>query len=1052
MLTEPKPRREHRNFVQKVIRALAPHNVYGGQAKGSASRSGAIATATGGTGALSPPSTFLPARVMKNVGIVIAEDPKKQVPKLLKDTGESIVSIPSGIARSATDPKGAVKNIGRDYSRRYGPLLSGDETKFRKRLEKEGVAPEVFDIAAGASAGGSVTGRVLQKAAEAGALGDAATRIATVRPALRVSGGTVKTQPLSDNFFRNVIRHGVDAARKDVQAGRAGREQASALVRQAEQAGEVTPITGGARAQRKAVAQAKGRQLTAMKAEQQAEVGASTKAIGSLSKPEQQAFKYAMQYGITTSEAARRVLPAHRDRVAVNRAALEARSGQRIPARQNELPTIDSLIKNADKAFTPRLADVVSQERKRAVLSAAGDPGVDFQQAELRRTAPQRELLAGADREQLGLKEPGYFPSEKRPQGVFSTFAVGGRQAVKKDRAYTGELTRTGRESTALDVLPRGIARNIKRKYNWNLVASNFDAHAFDWSKNKTIDQLHDEMERRGIDPGSVEFWNPKVFRDEQHSAAALEGNDVEAGSVTPEAGDVHTAAQLATNPAAFKGTSGWSLIPKAVHDEIMTDIRPSGLGGRAFDIAKGKLSRTILGNPGWLQFQAASNAFLTGLSGTGPVDAVKAQVYWRTLPEAQKRAMEPYLGIHRWYDEQTHLGATANNRVVNAWRAFKETSLYKAAHKANPLDALFRADNAQNNFFRKAVFYNRAKRAAYKRMGEESGKIIAVQERAARILTLPPKELMDAVVKDADLFEQHAEAVNKFLGDYTTYTAAERRKLGRVVMFYGFLRYSVKFTLYTMPVEHPVVSAMLAQIGRLERDEQKKIFGADVPAWELGNLYTKGGTKFQLARLNPFFNAVQFGEPGSLTASLSPLAQVALNQLASKDVTFDKPFTVEGSGQYVEKGAEIGHPATALVPGTIRNRIALEELLRLSPYYRLAEKGGIPGIPGLHGKQTSESMLFRPDPVRYKKTTKQSREAAARNDRSAREQAAGGPQRQLREQLLPLLGLQGQDTIRKAREFDAAQKKKGKRKKKTGPPDLLGGGGSTTLPDLLGP
>jgi hypothetical protein len=73
---------------------------------------------------------------------------------------------------------------------------------------------------------------------------------------------------------------------------------------------------------------------------------------------------------------------------------------------------------------------------------------------------------------------------------------------------------------------------------------------------------------------------------------------------------------------------------------------------------------------------------------------------------------------------------------------------------------------------------------------------------------------------------------------------------------------------------------------------------------------------------------------------------------------------------------------------------------------------------------------------VRYKGTTKQSREAAARNEQTKRDEAAGGPQRQLREQLLPLLGQQGQDTIRKSREFDAAQKQK----KRKGPRRRRGG------------
>jgi hypothetical protein len=52
-----------------------------------------------------------------------------------------------------------------------------------------------------------------------------------------VSGGIVKKQPVSDNFFRNVVRAGVDQARKDVQVQPRLRPEASALVREAEQAG-----------------------------------------------------------------------------------------------------------------------------------------------------------------------------------------------------------------------------------------------------------------------------------------------------------------------------------------------------------------------------------------------------------------------------------------------------------------------------------------------------------------------------------------------------------------------------------------------------------------------------------------------------------------------------------------------------------------------------------------------------------------------------------------------------------------------------------------------
>jgi hypothetical protein len=198
-------------------------------------------------------------------------------------------------------------------------------------------------------------------------------------------------------------------------------------------------------------------------------------------------------------------------------------------------------------------------------------------------------------------------------------------------------------------------------------------------------------MERRGIDPRSVEFWNPRVFRDEQQEAARIEGPDVEAGHVTPEAADVHSAAQLATNPAAFKGTHGWSLIPKAVHDEIMTDIRPSGIGGPVVRHRQGQdqpgpaRQPRLASVPGRLQrVPHRPRRHRPGRRGQGA--GVVAQAAGGA--EARDRAVHRRPSLVRRPDAPRR---AANNRIVNAYRAFKETALYKAAHKANPLDALFR-------------------------------------------------------------------------------------------------------------------------------------------------------------------------------------------------------------------------------------------------------------------------------------------------------------------------------------------------------------------------
>ena len=1022
--------------------------VYGKPSK-PGGKSSRLASSTGGA-SVAGVASGTPAKVAFNVGSVVGQDPKKQLPKLAKDTAESIVSIPAGLVKVATDPKGAAKAIGKDYARRYGPLLEGDEKKFRERLQKEGVAPEVFDIATASSAGGAATGRVAQAAAKAGKLGARAQRVATARPKLRVSGGKAVEQPVSANFGRNVTRAATDKARAKVQARRAKRESAPVEIREAAASGEVTYIRRGAqkRAQRKLVATDKGRTVRRMKAEQQAQTIAATQTVKGLSKPEQRAFKYAMQLGVASPRAARTWLTRQRENIVQGRKTAER--GGKLHVRNDELAEIDFLLENAEKAFTPRLREAVRTERRRTERAAVGDPGVSGEQARQRTYAPQAEMLGvkrveGESNAQFlrrvkqahtraGLDRPGYFRSEKRPQGVFGSFAAGGSRAVQPPKPYTGALTRTGRESSDPMVHVRGVAQNIKRKYNWNLVADTFEKNAFGWSKGKTLNELRDELEARGVDPGSVAFWNPGRYRATQKRASSLEGPDVEAQDVTLESRGVADAlsdstadlGRLSTSPEDFASSKGWSVVPKEVYDEIHADLKPSGKVARSYDIAKGKVSRVLLANPAWLQFQVASNALMTGLSGTGPGDVIKAQRWWRKLSPDEQAAIEPVVGITRWFDDQRRLGAASDAKLVNAYRALKETGFYQYAHKANPLDLLFRADNAQNNAFRKAVLYNSVKREAYRKMGQDAGQIMALQSRLANTLKASqPDDIMRAILRDADAMERHAAKVDSFLGNWTRYTARERRVFSRAVMFYGFLRFSTRLAFYTMPFEHPIMLSILTQLGRLQRDELERIFGTDIPPWEVGNFYTKDAKKkFDAVRLNPFFNALQYRGPQSLVGTWSPIAQSVLNQVAGKNVAFDQLYRVDGSPSYVIRGGELG--------AKNRLEIFIGELLRTSPYIRAAEKTGLPGVAEpLRGKQGSDSSLLFPQPLKYKQPA-----AIARN-RSRTQRETKPPLTVLQEQFAPLFGAAGEQDVQSARDYAASKGKQKPRRVRAAPASL---------------
>jgi len=975
------------------------------------------------------------------------QHPRDVLPKTAGSLAKYAVGAIPGAVEAAVHPAAAIRGMTADFNRRYGVLAKpGGAAKFRARIRKEGAAPELVEGVGSLIPTGVVGGRVAQRAAEVGALGKTLRRAATSRPDLRVSGEVVRKQPVSANLARNVARATTDTARARVQRKRAGRAVVAVEVKQAQERGEVTYVSRyrQRREQRKAIAREKGATIARLKTQQQAELRSARRDVGSLSKSEQRGIKHAMQTGAFTPQAARKTLERRIATIEDERAARrKANPRYQVSAKRDELPELRWLHEHADDVFTPRLRAVVkrAQVRERRQIHA-GDPGVDPVQAQLRRHAPQAELVGvrraegetnaaylrrvkqAAARE--GLERPGYFPSEERPQGAFSAMAAGGQRATEIPKAYTGSLFRQGIESADPEVMHRGAMRSIKRREQWNMVSRNFERHAVREIngrpvRDQSILELTRTLENAGVDPATVGFWNPRRFYEASKQAARHEddaadplGQDVGSGDR-----DLHnalrdsiaTAQDLRTRPEEFAKSRGWSVVPRQILDELESQTRSSGAVGRSFDIGRGKVSRVLLGNPAWLSFQVGSNALMTGLAGVGPVDAIKAQRWWAKLPADVKQALEPDLGIHGWMDEQTHLGASTHNRFVNAYRGFKTTGLYQSAHRANPLDAIFRADNAQNNFFRRAVAYNHAKRETYRRMGRDTKGIMRAQQSIQRVFKMDPDRQILETLRDPQMFERHAQAVSDFLGDYTTYSARERRTLGRYGMFYGFLRNALRMTFYTMPVKHPVMTAIGLQLGKLHDDELKRLFGVDVPVWEQGNAFVDGH-KFDVSRLNPFFNAIEYQGPGSVMGAVSPFAAIVVDQIAGKNVLRDQPWHVGGSTQDVRSGRDVG-PAD-------RARIVLAQALNLSPYYRLATKTGIPGVARpLEGRQSDTSSLLFPQPTQYKQA-----DALQTNEQRIREQRSTPALTQLQRALLPLLGEPSAPTIRQSREYAAARGK----------------------------
>lgn len=707
----------------------------------------------------------------------------------------------------------------------------------------------------------------------------------------------------------------------------------------------------------------------------------------------------------------------------------------------------------------PDLEPEFSVKAAERAIRRAGGPKEQARMAQLVRSAASQEQRRGASTElperedrqlvlravqaarEAGLQAPGYWPSRQRGRAERSLRTAGaGMRAVRGEKRYTGALFRRGEEDIEHDAFVQSLMRNIKRRYSWDLVGRNVQMHVFDWSRGKsrgglTMEEMQRRMYELDIDPEDVAFFNVrKFFRDRE-----LLDDAAEALTSEMEGGALHESVKAAMrvdpgDPATYRGQAmnRYFAVPREVGAEIENATQAGGILAKGWEVAMKSIpSRVILGlaNVPWLTFQIASNASLSLLSGANPFDIVGAIRWWRQLTPEQRRAIEPYIGVGPYHGdaEKRYMGSTIDRAPagrmdprhwMNAWRAFRETTLGKTlftvgdrrvtAERLNPIDMFLRADAAQNNMFRRWVFYSKAKREAGRAMGREMQGAGALQARLfgdggpfEEGLLLPVRG--ERLIANQRLLEEHAEHVRRWLGNYESFTALERRYLSRNIMFYGFLRFSLRFTLYTMPVGHPITTAILSQLGRLGADDVKRLLGTDpqvpvgksaarrkesVPVFALSSaIWGKPGDlkAAPFGRMHPMLNALaSIQGPNQLLGLLSPVIGVVVDQMGHRSMFRDREWRVNG----LPTPPESQQPAGYFNNMGTRGRVMLQTFLRMVAPYRAAEEHGIPGIvEPMLGPQGDDSLLFSQRPLTYARGTAEQQETAADIEEQKRRQ-----------------------------------------------------------------
>lgn len=597
-----------------------------------------------------------------------------------------------------------------------------------------------------------------------------------------------------------------------------------------------------------------------------------------------------------------------------------------------------------------------------------------------------------------GLRKPMYFKAERHrgDQPDHSAFAVGGGRAMAYEGKFEGKNLRRGVLDMSERAFLRGYARNVKAAHNWPMVAKMIDRHAYhDLTPGPGLDvgQALDAINEATplIKPGDVSLINPGIFE----RALRDDADSIDEGAGAPEEfGSSNTIAAInaakftptagGAIPPKFAKTSGWKAVPTSMLRELEAELTAGTKAGRVADILKGKASRAILlqGNVPWLAIQTASEGGITALATKGgalsPVNWLGTKAWWQGMTHEQRMEVSGVLGLNSTAGDwkQLRLGSVSSGGFVNAYRAMKEAPIWHkdrawlAGHgvsELNPAELMAAADRGKTNITRLLLAHSELKKAAVADMAKNMSLADAATTRLLSVFKSPVAEQFEQLRKNPKLLEDVGDTTVKWLGDWTSMTAAER-KLGHFVMFYPYVRYATRLLFYTLPVGHPIVATAMAELGQFTQTEYQQIFGDDDLPWNIGKIYfgKTGDSKYiDLSRANPLMTSFISGLTRIGTTSNNPAGTIAGVLPPYGQWIFDQLSGVNSfKGRNLHFNGDTDPFRTNFNIDAAHGKLLLAQVQSL--FYPARE-----AMSALHPEtQSDDSSLAFPIPMKYKKST----------------------------------------------------------------------------------
>jgi hypothetical protein len=312
--------------------------------------------------------------------------------------------------------------------------------------------------------------------------------------------------------------------------------------------------------------------------------------------------------------------------------------------------------------------------------------------------------------------------------------------------------------------------------------------------------------------------------------------------------------------------------------------------------LALGPQAALLALSPSWFLFQRVND--LIGAAAGGSLPATRS--YGKQLKALDEDSQEIAAVMSGGSVSTDFLTPRTGQKLGRMQRVLDENPTYSAAFDSDAPatnllmkfahdgpTALLRADAKITGKVRERQFIHNLQKIAAK-MDPDVAKVYKGFAPFGHALKTGDVQLLQKLLKDpkyAKARDEAAASLNRVMGDWHNYTAGER-SLKSAFAFYGFLRYSTRMALYTLPVDHPYVGMLIAQLGAAGTEDARNIIGDDLP-YGFGKLYHSDGTiAADLTRANPLVGPLtQITKPEQVLGLATPLASIMLSVVTGQKI-----------------------------------------------------------------------------------------------------------------------------------------------------------------------